>query len=255
MSKIFYILLLLCMDYVQSEPEIEKILRIQFEDNGYKTVTMSDGELIVNFLLNSQGGIEDCKSLRRRRMLLGMLKYDLDHVGGEENVVYLDQDIDVQWYARQCTRFLRQIQVPGQSGFENIVLKQKVNQAYEGTKFCSRFGSNYNPKYNEGNDAPDECCKIYKSCDFHIPYLNQRHGFLNVEMYDIVDCTCLQQFKSCLSELKDEKAREIHQIFFELLNMKCFELKAEQTCLNYSTWFDQCTEEFSYLTLSIQRPE
>ena len=57
--------------------EIQKILRLQHEENGYKTVTLSDGELIVNYLLNAQGGIEDCKSLRRRRMLLGMLKYDV----------------------------------------------------------------------------------------------------------------------------------------------------------------------------------
>ena len=169
-------------------------------------------------------------------------------------MVYLEnQEIDVQWYARQCTRFLRQIQVPGQSEFQDVLLKQKVNQAYEGTKFCSRFGSNFNPKYNEGNDATDECCKILKSCDFHIPYLNQRHGFLNVEMYDIVDCTCLEQFKGCLNNLKnDEKAQEIHKIFFELLNMKCFELQEDQTCLKYSTWFDQCEDEFEYLTLNIK---
>ena len=177
-----------------------------------------------------------------------------DHVGGEDGtVIYLDQDIDVQWYARQCTQFLRKIQVPGTLGFEDIVLKQKANQAYEGTKFCSRFGSNYNPKYNEANDPTDECCKILKSCDFHIPYLNQRHGFLNVEMYDIVECSCLQKFKSCLNDLEnDEKAQEINKIFFGLLNMKCFELKKEETCLKYSTWFDTCQDEFSYLSLNIR---
>ena len=177
-----------------------------------------------------------------------------DHVGGEDGtVIYLEQDIDVQWYARQCTQFLRKIQVPGTLGFEDILLKQKTNQAYEGTKFCSRFGSNYNPKYNEANDPTDECCKIVKSCDFHIPYLNQRHGFLNVEMYDVVECSCLQQFKSCLNDLEnDEKAQEINKIFFGLLNMKCFELKKEETCLKYSTWFDTCQDEFSYLSLNIR---
>ena len=107
------------------------------------------------------------------------------HVGGEENVVYLDQDIDVQWYARQCTRFLRQIQVPGQSGFENIVLKQKVNQAYEGTKFCSRFGSNYNPKYNEGNDAPEMI--LVRGCKNAAGKLRLKR--LSIKILDGVICT------------------------------------------------------------------
>ena len=139
---VFVSIFFLLFSNSKSTQEIQKILRLQLEENGYKTVTMSDGELVVNYLLNAQGGIEDCKSLRRRRMLLGMLKYDVsekfldslfalfyslfplqhDHIGDEDGkVIYLDQDIDVQWYARQCTRFLRKIQVPGNLGFENTV--------------------------------------------------------------------------------------------------------------------------------------
>ena len=74
---VFVSIFFLLFSNSKSTQEIQKILRLQLEENGYKTVTMSDGELVVNYLLNAQGGIEDCKSLRRRRMLLGMLKYDV----------------------------------------------------------------------------------------------------------------------------------------------------------------------------------
>ena len=61
----------------EEEEKIEKILRVQLEDNGLKIVTMSDGETFVNLELEKNGAIHDCKVVRRRRMALGMLKYDV----------------------------------------------------------------------------------------------------------------------------------------------------------------------------------
>ena len=61
----------------EEEEKIEKILRVQLEDNGLKIVTMSDGEMFVNLELEKNGAIHDCKVVRRRRMALGMLKYDV----------------------------------------------------------------------------------------------------------------------------------------------------------------------------------
>ena len=61
----------------EEEDKIEKILRVQLEDNGLKIVTMSDGEMFVNLELTKFGAINDCKVVRRRRMALGMLKYDV----------------------------------------------------------------------------------------------------------------------------------------------------------------------------------
>ena len=236
--------------FVNSE-EIGKILRVQLEENGLKTVTMSDGEMLVNFLLDTKGEIKDCKALRRRRMILGMLKYDYDNIGDHDQVSYLnDPNLDVQWYARQCTRFLRQVQVPDEIEFQDVATKQLVNKAYDDTKFCLRFGSNYHPKFNEGNNAEDECCRELKACEFNIPYMNQKHGYLNVEMYDMVECSCLETFKTCLQKLNSEKSLKLNEIFFELLNMKCFQLHEEKTCLKYSKWFDQCEDEFTYLSVS-----
>ena len=61
----------------EEEEKVEKILRVQLEDNGLKIVTMSDGEMFVNLELEKNGAIHDCKVVRRRRMALGMLKYDV----------------------------------------------------------------------------------------------------------------------------------------------------------------------------------
>ena len=57
--------------------KIEKILRVQLEENEEKIVTMSDGEMFVNFEFSKTGAIKDCKVVRRRRMALGMLQYDV----------------------------------------------------------------------------------------------------------------------------------------------------------------------------------
>jgi len=59
------------------EEEIPKILRVQKDGSSRKIVTMSDGELIVNLLMNNNGVMEDCKVTRRARMQLGMVKYDV----------------------------------------------------------------------------------------------------------------------------------------------------------------------------------
>ena len=73
------ILSVICNETENSEDEekIEKILRVQLEENGKKIVTMSDGEMFVNFEFNEIGAIGDCKAVRRRRMALGMLQYDV----------------------------------------------------------------------------------------------------------------------------------------------------------------------------------
>ena len=76
--RAFIFLLVIHLVNCEEEPEqAEKIVRIQSEENGLKIVTMSDGETLVNFQLDSQGDIQDCKVVRRRRMALGMLKYDV----------------------------------------------------------------------------------------------------------------------------------------------------------------------------------
>ena len=73
------ILSVICNEIENSDDEekIEKILRVQLEENGKKIVTMSDGEMFVNFEFTKTGAIGDCKVVRRRRMALGMLKYDV----------------------------------------------------------------------------------------------------------------------------------------------------------------------------------
>ena len=59
------------------DENIERILRVQIEKDGGKIVTMSDGELLVTFVHDSNSKIVDCNVNRRRRISLGMLKYDV----------------------------------------------------------------------------------------------------------------------------------------------------------------------------------
>ena len=138
MDLYLFFLLFFIINSVHSNPEeedekVEKVLRIQLEPNGLKLVTMSDGELIVTFELKPNGDINDCKSFRRRRMALGMLNYDVELNSGENDVVYYDdEDLDVQWYSRQCNRFLRKVSVPGETEFQDVHDKQVLNKGHPG---------------------------------------------------------------------------------------------------------------------------
>ena len=60
------------------DENIERILRVQMEKDGGKIVTMSDGELLVTYVYDSNSKIVDCNVNRRRRISLGMLKYDVN---------------------------------------------------------------------------------------------------------------------------------------------------------------------------------
>ena len=62
---------------IESEKKIEKILRVQLEDDACKVVTMTDGELLVTYVFNSKSEIADCSVNRRRKVSLGMLYYDV----------------------------------------------------------------------------------------------------------------------------------------------------------------------------------
>ena len=59
------------------DENIERILRVQIEKDGGKIVTMWDGELLVTYVYDSNSKIVDCNVNRRRRISLGMLKYDV----------------------------------------------------------------------------------------------------------------------------------------------------------------------------------
>lgn len=215
-----------------------------------KLVTMSDGEQLVNFQLNSDGSINDCKVIRRRRMALGMLKYDVENNAGDEDIVeYLDaEDLDIQWYGRQCNRFLRRVDLE-----QNVKDKQILNKEMPGTKYCTRFGATYNPRFIDGNNAEDNCCKILKGCNHSIPYMHYRHGYFNANLYDITECQCLDEFKICLQNVDTDLSHEIQRLFFELLDMKCYQHVSHETCQKYSKWFETCEESNIYLTLKSRK--
>ena len=61
----------------ESEKKIEKILRVQLEEDDSKVVTMTDGELLVTYVFNFKSDIVDCNVNRRRKVSLGMLYYDV----------------------------------------------------------------------------------------------------------------------------------------------------------------------------------
>lgn len=188
--------------------------------------------------------------------------------GDDGHVEYLDQKVDVQWYGRECSKFRSKAvsiyslhfsmlnskknlckNAPSERRFEEVRAREKLDnmKGYPGTKFCSRFGSAYHPRYNEADNQEDECCRVLKQCDFTIPYLTYRHGYLNVLFHDMYTCGCVEQFKGCLESIDSHLSRTLQKTFFDYLGMKCFDLELVKTCEEYSQWFDTCQNEFQFL--------
>ena len=69
----------------------------------------------------------------------------------------------------------------------------------------------------------------------------------------IADCQCMEKFKKCLRGLDTDLSRDLQHIFFELLNMKCYDLQSGSMCEKYSKWFDSCDNYVTYLTIKTRR--
>ena len=83
--------------------------------------------------------------------------------------------------------------------------------------------------------------------------MHYRHSFLNVNLYDMSDCQCMEGFRNCLKGLDTELSKELQHLFFDLLDMKCYDLESGTMCQKYSKWFDSCENHVTYLTIKPRR--
>ena len=78
-----------------------------------------------------------------------------------------------------------------------------------------------------------------------------RHGYLNVYPFNMNDCECTKKFKQCLLDLDTDLAKELHRLYFLVMNLKCFTFVPRKICVQYSKWFDSCEDYINYVDLEI----
>nr|ADD38725.1 Phospholipase A2 isozymes PA3A/PA3B/PA5 [Lepeophtheirus salmonis] len=234
-------------------------VRIQHDPDGKRIVTLMDFERIVNiYVEDTSQGIEsviDCNTYIRHELLLLTLKHEEEYGPRIPSISRERKSIDVGYYKRLCRKRNHQIShIYGTNDSPGAKTKlaydrNVLSKAYEGTMFCTKYNPNYNPLvYNEGLNFTDECCRKFQTCGATIGKLQYQFDLLNVYPYNLKQCSCVSKFKSCLNDLQDsgkdaKLAKEIHRLFFDVLNMKCFDLEEQEICSKWSTWFDSCEEK------------
>nr|ACO15439.1 Phospholipase A2 isozymes PA3A/PA3B/PA5 [Caligus clemensi] len=233
--------------------------RIQIEADGRKIVTLMDFERIVNIFVEETGeGFEsviDCNVYLRRDLQLLMIEYEEKHGPQSPNISRERKDIDVGSYKRQCLQRIGRLMMFTDQSYDTLSERDReirdrlsIQTAYEDTKFCIKGNARYNPNFYDGDNPTDECCREFHICGATIGELHHQFGFLNVYPYNMKQCGCLDRFKTCLSTVKQkeenvELATKIQRLFFDVLKMKCFELKEQESCIKWSKWHDECLEK------------
>ncbi|XP_066586601.1 phospholipase A2 hemilipin-like isoform X2 [Prorops nasuta] len=106
-----------------------------------------------------------------------------------------------------------------------------------GTKWCGR--GHRASKYTNlgGFGVADACCRRHDTaCPFFIPAFETRYGLFNWGISTLMHCACDERFRTCLKMASASSANFIGKIFFNVLQTKCFVLKAQKTCVKQSWW-------------------
>ncbi|KAG7203330.1 hypothetical protein KM043_010418 [Ampulex compressa] len=106
-----------------------------------------------------------------------------------------------------------------------------------GTQWCGR--GHRATKYTNlgGFGVADACCRRHDTaCPFFIPAFETRYGLFNWGISSMMHCTCDERFRTCLKMAGTASANFIGKIFFDVLQTKCFVLKAEKVCVKHSWW-------------------
>ncbi|XP_050295848.1 uncharacterized protein LOC126735783 [Anthonomus grandis grandis] len=106
-----------------------------------------------------------------------------------------------------------------------------------GTKWC---GKGYSAdKYTRlgGFSKTDKCCRKHDlSCPFWIGSFETKYGLVNWRMNTLMHCSCDERFRACLKRVGTSDANLVGNLFFNVVQTKCFVLKPKKKCVRGSWW-------------------
>uniref|UniRef100_A0A224XFH7 Phospholipase A2 n=1 Tax=Panstrongylus lignarius TaxID=156445 RepID=A0A224XFH7_9HEMI len=117
---------------------------------------------------------------------------------------------------------------------KKIHLKQKLISP--GTKWCGP--SNRALRYGElgGFWQADRCCRKHDTCKLSIAPFSNEYSSLNTGPFTLSHCSCDRRFRNCLKMADTGASNLVGKLFFNVVQTKCFVLKAEKICTKRSWW-------------------
>lgn len=154
--------------------------------------------------------------------------------------------VDYKWIRNEC-RILHQKmkEVAHEAKLNgNLAARRKKRQLmiYPGTNWCG-VGS-ATEGYNDlgWNAAVDRCCRQHDHCPRIIEAFSKKYNYFNYRFHTLSECECDERFRTCLKRVNNAPSNLVGKLFFNVVQMKCFTLKSEETCIKKS-WWGRCIKK------------
>jgi len=230
-------------------------LRVEHLQNQQKLVMLADpNENVVQLLLEEDGRIVDCAARKRAKYALENLVEESETAEEKLNlphgVQYLEIESDINWYGKYCRRYIRNKLRESEFGdvkegerelVKQITDRKWIQKGVPGTSFC-RTSSPSVPLQESSlgeNASLDKCCLGLHSCDDSIYPLDYKNNTFNADLFPIFSCGCTTQFLTCLQDVNSQESQRIIDLW--RFAGRCYNLETSMDCLEYNTWFTDCT--------------
>ncbi|XP_073983175.1 uncharacterized protein isoform X5 [Rhodnius prolixus] len=106
---------------------------------------------------------------------------------------------------------------------------------FPGTAWCGRGYSASHYRQLGSFSSADRCCRRHDTaCPYYIPAMDNRYGLYNWRPSTLMHCSCDRRFRNCLKMADTGASNLVGKLFFNLVQTKCFVLKAEKICTKRS---------------------
>ncbi|XP_035222171.1 uncharacterized protein LOC118195049 [Stegodyphus dumicola] len=114
---------------------------------------------------------------------------------------------------------------------------------FPGTKWCGA-GDKAQSYDDLGSEAEtDKCCRAHDLCDDMLRSGEKKGDLINDSQFTLLSCGCDEEFYSCLETVNTGTANTIGNLYFNLLDRKCYKLDYPVVkCLRYKFLSSTCAE-------------
>ncbi|XP_030198373.1 group 3 secretory phospholipase A2 [Gadus morhua] len=99
----------------------------------------------------------------------------------------------------------------------------------------------------------DSCCREHDHCQETILSFQNKFGVFNTNIFTMSHCDCDNRFHSCLRNANDSISDVVGKVFFNMLQMNCFELSYTVICMERN-WFGMCKTTQTVLQAEVHPP-
>ncbi|XP_060084805.1 uncharacterized protein LOC132564142 [Ylistrum balloti] len=101
---------------------------------------------------------------------------------------------------------------------------------FPGTKWCGL--DNKATSYDDLGEhrATDSCCRTHDHCPYFIDHFETKYHYRNPYPWTMSYCNCDTGLYNCLKAVKSTAADEVGDMFFGLLDVKCFNFEDGDYC-------------------------